>query len=197
VPLVEVPLSGRKSQLPFSFGIWVDMPSRFDLEFPAECDDEYWEHPDPLKRFKQPPGILSTVTFSILIERLMSLYDIVLRAVVYISDAQIRADLKLTTFQYPLTKQKISTSTTLEGLDRSELTRRVLSEADSALNKWIDIIPKHCNFCSASRSFSTDVDGSKMGPRWPRRSILSSICHSIRPQSPAPHPHPSIKPPDA
>ena len=85
--LVEVPLSERKSQCPFSFRTWFDISSRFDLEFPAECDDEYWEHPDPSKRFKQPPRIPSTVTFSILIERLMSLYEIVLRAVVCISDA--------------------------------------------------------------------------------------------------------------
>jgi hypothetical protein len=62
------------------------MLSRFDLEFPIECDDEYWEHPDPFKRFKQPPGIPSRVTFYILLERLMGLNDIVLRAVVCISD---------------------------------------------------------------------------------------------------------------
>lgn len=28
---------------------------RFDLEYPLECDDEYWDHPDPSLNFKQPP----------------------------------------------------------------------------------------------------------------------------------------------
>ncbi|KAJ7591638.1 fungal-specific transcription factor domain-containing protein [Mycena floridula] len=35
----------------------------FDVELPIECDDEYWEHPDPAKAFKQPsnkPSILSS-----------------------------------------------------------------------------------------------------------------------------------------
>jgi hypothetical protein len=56
------------------------------------------------------------------------------------------------TFQYPLTKQKILI-TTQEGLDRSEATHRILSEADSALNKWTDMIPEHRKFCSASPFF--------------------------------------------
>ncbi|KAF5380653.1 hypothetical protein D9757_007023 [Collybiopsis confluens] len=37
--------------------------AEYDLAMPIECDDEYWEHPDPNKAFKQPPGTPSTVTF--------------------------------------------------------------------------------------------------------------------------------------
>ncbi|KAF8994386.1 fungal-specific transcription factor domain-containing protein [Cyathus striatus] len=33
-----------------------------DVDMPVECDDEYWEHPDPTQRFKQPNGVPSTVT---------------------------------------------------------------------------------------------------------------------------------------
>lgn len=33
----------------------------FDLDLPIDCDDEYWEHPDPEKRWKQPPGKPSLV----------------------------------------------------------------------------------------------------------------------------------------
>ena len=172
------------------------MPLRFDLEFPVECDDEYWEHSDPSKRFKQPPGIPSRVTFYILVERLMGLIDIVLRAVVRTSDSQIEPALRLKMFQYPLTKQKIL-YTTQEGLDHSELTRCILNEADSALNKWMDIIPDHRKFCSASDHFlPTNGHDSKMGPRWPRRNILPSICRTIRLRSPPPYPHSSIKPSD-
>ena len=37
--------------------------SSFDLEFPMECDDEYWVDPDPEKAFKQPPGKPSKISF--------------------------------------------------------------------------------------------------------------------------------------
>jgi hypothetical protein len=58
------------------------MSDSFDVEFPTECDDEYWEHPDPALRFKQPPGKLSTVGYCIPLHRLMGLYGFVLRVVV-------------------------------------------------------------------------------------------------------------------
>jgi hypothetical protein len=35
----------------------------FDLDLPIECDDEYWENPDPNLAFKQPPGKPSTVAY--------------------------------------------------------------------------------------------------------------------------------------
>jgi hypothetical protein len=35
----------------------------FDLELPIECDDEYWEHPDPAQAFKQPPGKPSVIAY--------------------------------------------------------------------------------------------------------------------------------------
>ena len=76
----------REEELVFFFGFTAgrasDMSGRFDVEFPAECDDEYWEHPDPALRFKQPPGKPSTIAFSIAIHRLMGLYGIILRVVV-------------------------------------------------------------------------------------------------------------------
>lgn len=33
----------------------------FDVDFPLECDDEYWTNVDPELGFKQPPGKPSTV----------------------------------------------------------------------------------------------------------------------------------------
>jgi hypothetical protein len=37
------------------------LPS-FDQEYPIDCDDEFWDHPDPEKAFKQPDGKPSTVS---------------------------------------------------------------------------------------------------------------------------------------
>ena len=76
----------REEELVFFFGFTAgrasDMSDRFDVEFPAECDDEYWEHPDPALRFKQPPGKPSAISFNVAIHRLMGLYGIILRVVV-------------------------------------------------------------------------------------------------------------------
>jgi hypothetical protein len=57
-------------------------PFRFDIEFPIECDDDYWEHPDPSQCFKQPSGVPSTVTFFVLMLQLMSLYNFTLQVAV-------------------------------------------------------------------------------------------------------------------
>lgn len=34
----------------------------YDVDFPIECDDEYWENADPALTFKQPPGKPSQVS---------------------------------------------------------------------------------------------------------------------------------------
>jgi hypothetical protein len=38
------------------------LPS-YDIDYPVECDDEYWDHPDPEKRFQQPEGKPSVAAF--------------------------------------------------------------------------------------------------------------------------------------
>lgn len=35
----------------------------YDVDLPVDCDDEYWEHPDPEQAFKQPPGKPSKISF--------------------------------------------------------------------------------------------------------------------------------------
>jgi len=35
----------------------------YDLEYPTECDDEYWENEDPDKAFVQPEGKPSYIAF--------------------------------------------------------------------------------------------------------------------------------------
>lgn len=39
------------------------MRDRFDLDYPIACDDEYWDHPDPARAFKQPEGVPSRIDF--------------------------------------------------------------------------------------------------------------------------------------
>ena len=45
----------------------------YDVELPIECDDEYWEHADPAKCWKQPPGKPSTISY---FNSILKLYDI-------------------------------------------------------------------------------------------------------------------------
>ena len=55
---------------------------RFDIEFPIECDDDYWEHSDPSQCFKQPLGVPSTVSYFVVTLQLISVYGFTLQAAV-------------------------------------------------------------------------------------------------------------------
>ena len=54
----------------------------FDLDLPVDCDDEYWDHTDPEKRFKQPPKKPSSVTSFILYIKLQKILAFSLRTIV-------------------------------------------------------------------------------------------------------------------
>ncbi|KAG1759731.1 fungal-specific transcription factor domain-containing protein [Suillus occidentalis] len=92
----------------------------FDLEMPLECDDEYWEHPDPDKTFKQPPGKPSLVSHFVNILKLNHILAFALRTI------------------YSINKLKI-----LLGFVGQQWEQQIVAELDSALNKWIDDVPDH------------------------------------------------------
>ncbi|KAH7929532.1 hypothetical protein BV22DRAFT_1116792 [Leucogyrophana mollusca] len=92
----------------------------FDLDLPVECDDEYWEHPDPEKAFKQPPDKPSIVSFFISFVKLNDILAFALRTI------------------YSTNKSKV-----LLGFVGHQWERRVVAQLDSAMNKWLDNIPDH------------------------------------------------------
>lgn len=92
----------------------------FDLEYPIECDDEYWDHPDPNKAWKQPTGRPSVVTHFKCLLQLNELLAICLRTI------------------YSINKSKI-----LLGFVGQKWEQQIVAELDSALNKWVDSIPDH------------------------------------------------------
>ena len=57
-------------------------PSSIDTEFPIECDDEFWDTPDPAMMFKQPEGTPSKMTAFILTIQLNQILLTCLRALV-------------------------------------------------------------------------------------------------------------------
>ncbi|KAL0953207.1 hypothetical protein HGRIS_004462 [Hohenbuehelia grisea] len=92
----------------------------FDLDLPLECDDEYWEHPDPEKAFKQPPDKPSFVAYFNCYLRLNQVLGMALRTV------------------YAINKSKI-----LLGFIGQQWEQHIVAELDSALNKWVDAVPDH------------------------------------------------------
>ncbi|KAJ7442286.1 fungal-specific transcription factor domain-containing protein [Mycena latifolia] len=95
----------------------------FDLDFPIDCDDEYWETPDPAQAFRQPSGKPSRIAAFILYLRLFQVLSFALRTI------------------YSINKSKA-----LLGLSKSinsDWEHRIVVELDSALNKWIDNMPDH------------------------------------------------------
>ncbi|KAG7451956.1 uncharacterized protein BT62DRAFT_882141 [Guyanagaster necrorhizus] len=90
-----------------------------DIDLPTECDDEYWEHPDPQQTFKQPPGKPSTVSFLNCHLRLTRLILICMRTIYSIHKSRVLYVLK------------------------KNWEQQIVVELDSALNKWVDSIPEH------------------------------------------------------
>ncbi|KAF8972347.1 fungal-specific transcription factor domain-containing protein [Flammula alnicola] len=92
----------------------------FDLDLPIDCDDEYWENPDPEKCFKQPPNKPSSISHFILYLKLHQILAFSLRTI------------------YSINKSKI-----LLGFVGQEWEQHIVAELDSALNKWVDSVPDH------------------------------------------------------
>ncbi|KAG6370771.1 hypothetical protein JVT61DRAFT_10973 [Boletus reticuloceps] len=92
----------------------------FDLEFPIDCDDEYWEHPDPQQAFKQPPDKPSTISFFVSFLKLNNILSFAHRTI------------------YSINKSKI-----LLGFVGQQWEQHIVAELDSSLNKWIDEVPDY------------------------------------------------------
>lgn len=93
----------------------------FDVGLPTECDDEFWEHPDPQQCWKQPEGTPSKISYFIS----------------HIKQTQILASAR--GFLYVIDKTKRTHMLNFF----QDFDRRVVVELDSALNIWIDNIPEH------------------------------------------------------
>ncbi|KAF6759569.1 fungal-specific transcription factor domain-containing protein [Ephemerocybe angulata] len=96
------------------------MSADYDVDYPVECDDEFWENGDPELAFKQPPSRPSTITYFNQIIGLFAIYD----------DAQEAL--------FSVRKPPPPKGVTLE-----DWNERCLKKLDSALNKWVNAIPEH------------------------------------------------------
>ncbi|KAF8226986.1 hypothetical protein L208DRAFT_1406132 [Tricholoma matsutake] len=92
----------------------------FDIDLPVDCDDEYWDHPDPAQRFKQPPNKPSSATAFIIYIKILQILGLSLRTI------------------YSINKSKV-----LLGFVGKEWEQQIVAELDSALNKWVDSVPDY------------------------------------------------------
>ncbi|CAA7262258.1 unnamed protein product [Cyclocybe aegerita] len=92
----------------------------FDLEFPIECDDEYWEHPDPEKRFKQPPNKPSLISAFNVQLKLIKIMGLCSRMV------------------YP--PSKMLNHFAIAG---TQWKAHIVPELDSRINRWLEMTPQH------------------------------------------------------
>ncbi|KAJ3836013.1 fungal-specific transcription factor domain-containing protein [Lentinula raphanica] len=98
-------------------------PAEYDLDLPLECDDEFWEHPDPEQAFKQPLGRPSMMEYW-------------------------RAHLKLIDILAFAQKNIYAVKKPHEIWGSSNLhvpswDAKVVAELDAALNQWVDNIPDY------------------------------------------------------
>ncbi|KAJ7701505.1 hypothetical protein B0H17DRAFT_924581 [Mycena rosella] len=87
----------------------------YDLDYPIECDDEYWETLDPDMAFKQPPGRPSALSFTVAYMKLIEILGTAQKTI------------------YCVRKEN----------KPDGWTQTVVAELDSALNAWVDAIPEH------------------------------------------------------
>ena len=91
--------------------------SSFDVDYPIECDDEYWKPSGDLDH--QPNGKPSVITAFVYQLKLCEILAFTMRTL------------------YATKKSKIRS-----GLIGNEWEHRIVAELDSSLNKWKDSLPE-------------------------------------------------------
>ncbi|KAK0244619.1 fungal-specific transcription factor domain-containing protein [Armillaria nabsnona] len=92
----------------------------FDIGFPLECDDIYWNHPDPARRFRQPADRPSALSFFVCLLKLVNTIAYVKRSIYHTRNPMI-----------------------LMGGQRRPPETEIVSSLDSFLNQWLQSVPEH------------------------------------------------------
>ncbi|KAE9408799.1 hypothetical protein BT96DRAFT_932552 [Gymnopus androsaceus JB14] len=92
---------------------------RFTLST-VDCDDEYWDHPDPSMNFKQPADTPSKLSFFVHFLKLMDILAYAMRAI------------------YPIRQHGL-----LFSRPRIQSMQQLIAQLDSFLNQWLNAVPEH------------------------------------------------------
>ena len=109
-----------------------------DVDFPTDCDDAYWVTVDPEQDFKQPPGQPSKVSFFISGLRLTFIESKAFNTIVCSTERSMSCLSNPRVHQYSANKSKAS-----HGRAGPKGDEQAVADLDSALNSFIDTIPKH------------------------------------------------------
>ena len=115
------------------------------MDLPTECDDEYWDHPDPQKRWKQPRKTPSLVSAFVANIRLLEILGTVLTTLVGYPVRPLPASFADWSDNQYGTKHVLASW----NVDKKAFDKQVVMEADSALNTWLGSLPPH-RMCSAN-----------------------------------------------
>ncbi|KAF5386046.1 hypothetical protein D9615_002218 [Tricholomella constricta] len=111
----------------------------FDVEFPLEVDDEYWETEDPAMNFKQPQGVPAKVcAFNYLI-KLSRVMAFAIKTL------------------YAVDRSKI-----LFGLSPATWRKEVLEQMDTALKQWVASLPEHLNWSKQQEGSPYMIDAATL-----------------------------------
>jgi hypothetical protein len=113
----------------------------FDADPPHECDDEYWECPDPAGAFKQPDGIPCSFTMFRLVFELLQIASFGQRAMVSSSES-LRGRIWLIDDQLNTQGHRHEA---LGATDNWE--QHMVKETQSAMERWRARIPDYRAFC--------------------------------------------------
>ncbi|KAF9049480.1 hypothetical protein BDZ89DRAFT_1154371 [Hymenopellis radicata] len=138
----------------------------FDVDLPIDCDDEYWDHPNPKLNFKQPDGLPSSISFFIELLKLIRIL-LFIKQVIY----PARRPLFLTYEQTRLPE------------------RQILSKFETLLQEWDHGVPFHLRW-DPSRQNDTVFQQSCFLHM--TRSYVQIMIH--RPYIPAPSTDKMMKP---
>lgn len=92
----------------------------FDVKLPIDIDDEYWDPASPTNTYVQPYGNPTKISFFNLRIKLTQIQTFALRTL------------------YSINKSKA-----ILGYRGDDWERRIVTELDSVLNRWVDSIPDH------------------------------------------------------
>ncbi|TFK73931.1 hypothetical protein BDN72DRAFT_834263 [Pluteus cervinus] len=128
----------------------------FDIDYPVECDDEYWD------TFVQPEGKPSSITGFVHLVKLCEILAFALRTL------------------YATKKSKI-----LTGIAGDQWEQRLVSELDSAMNNWFDSLPEHLRW-DANRTNQNQVFHSQSASLFATYYLVQIQIHRqfIQTQSP-------------
>ncbi|CAA7269321.1 unnamed protein product [Cyclocybe aegerita] len=142
----------------------------FDLDLPIDCDDEYWEHPDPQKRFKQPADKPSTMSGFHMLLKLMYILNCCIRG--------FYAPPKGDEWYNPLSVH--------------EWKPRIVMELDSSLNKWLDSVPEHLRWDPNRQNMQHFNISAMLHVLYYHIQILTHRLFIASPRKPSVVPFPSL-----